>query len=111
MEIYPIEFISKIFIAVCTYRLVMISIKWFETAQKNALASTDVIVTQLLCYHMPLLYFICNHLITVIDSTAPGACPIPKYTIYYFVRFYKQFIFAILISNAYKNYYFDYCLI
>ena len=45
------------------YRLVMISIKWSETAQKNALASTDVIVTQLLCYHMPLLYFVCNHLI------------------------------------------------
>ena len=30
---------------------------------ENALASTDVIVTQLLRYHMPLLYFVCNHLI------------------------------------------------
>ena len=61
-------------IAVCIYRLVMISIKWSETAQRNALASADVIaksfvldslviVTQLLRYHMPLLYFVCNHLI------------------------------------------------
>ena len=33
-------------IVVCIYRLVMISIKWSETAQKNALASTDTIVTQ-----------------------------------------------------------------
>ena len=32
------------------YRIVMISIKWSETAQKNALASADVIVTQLLRY-------------------------------------------------------------
>ena len=52
-----------VFIVVCIYHLVMISIKWSETAQKNALASMDVIVTQLLCYHIPLLYFICNHLI------------------------------------------------
>ena len=49
---------------VCFYRLVMISIKWSETAQKNTLARADVIVTQLLRYHMPLLYFVCNHLIT-----------------------------------------------
>ena len=53
-------------IAVCIYRLVMISIKWSETAQKNTLASTDVTVTQLLCYHMLLLYFVCNHLILLI---------------------------------------------
>ena len=45
------------------YRLVMISIKWSKTAQKNALVSADVIVTQLLRYHMPLLYFVRNHLI------------------------------------------------
>ena len=37
--------------------------QWSETAQKNALASMDVIVTQLLRYHMPLLYFVWNHLI------------------------------------------------
>ena len=48
--------------AVCKYRFMMMSIKWSETAPKNALASTDVIVTQLLRYHMPLLYCI-NHLI------------------------------------------------
>ena len=42
-------------VAVCTYRLVMISIKWSDTAPKNTLASAHVIVTQLLCYHMPLL--------------------------------------------------------
>ena len=53
-------------VAVCTYRLVMISIKWSETTQKNALASTDVIVTQLLHCHMPLFYFVCNHLIGLI---------------------------------------------
>ena len=53
-------------IVVCIYRLVMISIKWSETAQKNALASTDIIVTQLLRYHMPLLYFACNHLILTV---------------------------------------------
>ena len=45
------------------YCSVMISIKWSETAPKNALASMDIIVTQLLCYHMSLLYFVCNHLI------------------------------------------------
>ena len=39
------QFLSLI--AVCIYHLVMISIKWSETAQKNALASVDVIVTQL----------------------------------------------------------------
>ena len=39
------------------------SIKWSETAQKNALASADVIVTQLLRYYMLLLYFVYNHLI------------------------------------------------
>ena len=50
-------------IVVCMYRLVKISIKWSETAQKNALANVDIIVTQLLRYHMPLLYFVCNHLI------------------------------------------------
>ena len=55
-------------IVVCTYRLVMISIKWSETAQENALASADIIVTQLLHYHMPLLYFVCNHLIVVLFS-------------------------------------------
>ena len=33
-------------------------------SSKNALASADVIVTQLLRYNMPLLYFVCNHLIT-----------------------------------------------
>ena len=49
-------------IVVCIYHLVMISIKWSETAQKNALAGTDIIVTQLLHYRMPLL-FVCNHLI------------------------------------------------
>ena len=43
----------------------MISIKWSETAQKNALASADVIVTQLLRDHMSLLYFVCNHLIYI----------------------------------------------
>ena len=32
-------------------------------SSKNALASADIIVTQLLRYHMPLLYFVCNHLI------------------------------------------------
>ena len=37
--------------------------QWSETAQKNALASVDVIVTQLLHYHLSLLYFVCNHLI------------------------------------------------
>ena len=47
---------SNTLVAVCVYRLVMTSIKWSETAQKNALASADVIVTQLLRYHMPLLY-------------------------------------------------------
>ena len=31
-------------------------------SSKNALARLDVIVTQLLRYHMPLLYFVCNHL-------------------------------------------------
>ena len=41
----------------------MISIKWSETAQKNTLASADVTVTQLLRYHMLLLYFMCKHLI------------------------------------------------
>ena len=55
-------------IAVCIYRLVMISIKWSETAQKNALVSADVIVTQLLRYHMPLLYFVCNHLIFIVTD-------------------------------------------
>ena len=54
---------EKFIIAVCIYRLVLISIKWSETAQKNALARADIIVTQLLRYHMPLLYFVCNHLI------------------------------------------------
>ena len=34
-------------------------------SSKNALASADVIVTQLLRYHIPLLYFVCNHLIGV----------------------------------------------
>ena len=34
-------------------------------SSKNALASADVIVTQLLCYHMPLLYFVCNHLMLI----------------------------------------------
>ena len=34
-----------------------------QDSSKNALASVDVIVTQLLRYHMPLLYFVCNHLI------------------------------------------------
>ena len=53
------------FVEVCFYRSVMISIKLSETAQKNALASADVIVTQLLCYHMPLLYFVCNHLVYI----------------------------------------------
>ena len=56
-------------IAVCIYRLVMISIKWSETAQKNTLASADVIVTQLLCYYMPLLYFVCNHLIFLFERS------------------------------------------
>ena len=32
-------------------------------SSKTALASVDAIVTQLLCYNMPLLYFICKHLI------------------------------------------------
>ena len=32
-------------------------------SSKNALARMDIIVTQLLRYHMPLLYFICTHLI------------------------------------------------
>ena len=50
------------------YSLVMISIKWSETAQKNALASAKVIVTQLLRCHMPLLYFVCNHLIYQIKT-------------------------------------------
>ena len=54
--------------AVCTYRLVMTSIKWSETAQKNTLDGRDVIVTQLLRYHMPLLYFVCNHLISLFIS-------------------------------------------
>ena len=36
----------------------MISIKWSETAQKSALASTDIIVTKLLHYHMPLFFFL-----------------------------------------------------
>ena len=31
-------------------------------SSKSALASVDVTVTQLLCYCMPLLYFICNYL-------------------------------------------------
>ena len=35
-------------------------------SSKNALASTDAIVTQLLRYHMPLLYFVCNHLIVYV---------------------------------------------
>ena len=61
-------------IAVCIYRLVMISIKWAETAQKNALASIDVIVTQLRRYHMLLLYFVCNHLIIQLFApNSPGA--------------------------------------
>ena len=49
--------------SLCIYRLVMISIKWSETAQNNAPANEDIIVTQSLRYHMPLLYFVCNHLI------------------------------------------------
>ena len=53
------------FIAVCIYCIVMISIKWSKTAKRNALASMDVIVAQLLHYHMPLLYFVCNHLIII----------------------------------------------
>ena len=32
---------------------------------KSEPASADAIVTQLLHYHMPLLYFVCNHLIDV----------------------------------------------
>ena len=39
-------------------------------SSKKAVASADVIVTQLLCYHMPLLYFVCNHLIWFINHGA-----------------------------------------
>ena len=31
--------------------------------KKTHWPATDIIVTQLLRYHMPLLYFVCNHLI------------------------------------------------
>ena len=51
----------------------MISIKWSETAPKYALASADIIVTQLLCYHMPLLYFVCSHLIYHCDDSIMSA--------------------------------------
>ena len=47
------------FIAVCIYRLVMMSIdlsKKFTLHMQKVTGSVDVIVTQLLCYHMPLLY-------------------------------------------------------
>ena len=40
-----------------------------QDSSKNALASADVIVTQLLCYHMLLLYFVCNHLINYVLKT------------------------------------------
>ena len=46
-------------IAVCIYRLVMMSIdlsKKFTPHMQTVTGSTDVIVTQLLRYHMPLLY-------------------------------------------------------
>ena len=51
---------ATIFIAVCTYRLVMMSInlsKKFTLHVQTVTGSADVIVTQLLCYHMLLLYF------------------------------------------------------
>ena len=77
------------------YHLVMISIKWSETAEKNALASVDVIVTQLLRYHMPLLYFVCNHLISLCDDNDIWS----KYDVdgHYF-------IFAVRIHVNYNNY-------
>ena len=68
------------------YRLVMISIKSSETAQKNALASMDVIVTQLLRYHMPLLYFICNYLIDYSGGDGYGSIFIIIIFFYFFPK-------------------------
>ena len=58
---FPCMCLSTIYIiiAVCIYRLVMMSIdlsKTFTLHVQMVTGSTDVIVTQLLRYHMPLLY-------------------------------------------------------
>ena len=37
-------------------------------SSKNALASADVMVTQLLHYQMPLFYLVCNHLIYILQD-------------------------------------------
>ena len=54
-----VETRCSVFVAVFIYRLVMISIdlsKKFTSHVQMVTGSVDLIVTQLLCYHMPLLY-------------------------------------------------------
>ena len=68
-------------------------------SSKNTLASVDVIVTQLLRYHMPLLYFVCNHLIYLEQDRIHFQSGNKKLLIYFSMLkyFWMQRYFAIFV--------------